>query len=94
MTEWVLARALNDAWRLVVTSPPLGADGCGTCHMPAARCFLMTKKSNWMRKLTLLATCGCLLQAGGCSFTQFNEFLQTVFLGITAAGAIAILENL
>ena len=33
-------------------------------------------------------------QAAGCDTTGFNEFLQTVFLGITAAGSIAILQNL
>ena len=35
-----------------------------------------------------------LLQAGGCTFAQFNEVLQTVFLGITAAGGVAILQNI
>ena len=34
------------------------------------------------------------LQAAGCGPEDFNEFLQTVFLGITAAGAIAILDNI
>ena len=34
------------------------------------------------------------LQAAGCGPEDFNEFLQTVFLGITAAGSIAILQNL
>lgn len=32
-----------------------------------------------------------LLQAAGCNVT---ELLQTVFLGITAAGSIAILQNI
>ena len=35
-----------------------------------------------------------LLQAGGCDLTGFNEFLQTVLLGITAAGSIAIIQNI
>ena len=35
-----------------------------------------------------------LFQITGCTFTEANEFLQTVFLGITAAGAIAILQNI
>ena len=33
-----------------------------------------------------------LLQAAGCGV--FNDFLQTVFLGITAAGSVAILQNI
>jgi hypothetical protein len=35
-----------------------------------------------------------LLQAAGCNFTAFNEALQTVLLGITAAGSVAILQNI
>lgn len=35
-----------------------------------------------------------LLQTTGCNFQDFNELLQTVFLGVTAAGAIAILQNI
>ncbi len=54
----------------------------------------MKKRYDWLRKLTLVAAGGFMLQAGGCDFGQFNEFLQTVFLGISAAGAIAILENI
>jgi hypothetical protein len=54
-----------------------------------------------MRPLTLrvirigqfVATGAILLQAGGCDFFRVNEVLQTIFLGITAAGAYAILQN-
>jgi len=35
-----------------------------------------------------------LLQATGCSFTTFNDVLQTVLLGITAAGSLAIFQNI
>ncbi len=35
-----------------------------------------------------------LLQAGGCDLTGFNELLQTVLLGVTAAGSIAIIQNI
>jgi len=35
-----------------------------------------------------------MLQVGGCTFWEINEFLQTVFLGITAAGGVAILQNI
>ena len=43
------------------------------------------------RFLKFLIPGGLLLQATGCDVT---EFLQTVFLGITAAGSIAILQNI
>lgn len=46
-------------------------------------------------KAVRLATVGAvLLQAGGCTFLAFNEILQTVLLGITAAGGVAILQNI
>jgi len=47
-----------------------------------------------VRMLRMLACGAILLQAGGCDFTGFNELLQTVLLGITAAGSIAILQNI
>ncbi len=47
-----------------------------------------------MRVGGLLAMGACLFQIGGCDLTQFNEFTQTVLLGITAAGSIAILRNI
>ena len=47
-----------------------------------------------MRAIKALATGAMLLQASGCSPAAFNEFLQTVLLGITAAGAIAIMQNI
>lgn len=50
--------------------------------------------SRLMRIGAVLAMGGCVLQAGGCEFNQFNEFVQTVLLGITAAGSIAILRNI
>jgi hypothetical protein len=34
-----------------------------------------------------------LLQAGGCTFLEINEVVQTILLGITAAGGIAIIQN-
>ena len=51
-------------------------------------------KPRIMRVMKALASGALLLQAGGCDPGSFNEFLQTVFLGITAAGAIAILQNI
>ena len=35
-----------------------------------------------------------LLQATGCTFSAVNEGLQTILLGITAAGSVAILQNI
>jgi hypothetical protein len=52
------------------------------------------KKAGLVRAMKVLAPGALLLQAGGCDLAVFNEFLQTVFLGITAAGAIAILQNI
>lgn len=52
--------------------------------------FAMT----WLRRLSMLAAGSMMLQVGGCDLGQFTEFLQTVFLGISAAGAIAILQNI
>ena len=47
-----------------------------------------------IRLAKMVAAGVILMQATGCSFTAFNEFLQTVFLGITAAGGIAIIQNI
>ena len=41
----------------------------------------------------LLGSTGLLLQTG-CTTTQFFDFLNTVFLGVTAAGSVAILQNI
>ena len=46
------------------------------------------------RTLTMLASGLILLQIGGCTFADINELAQTVLLGVTAAGAIAILQNI
>ena len=42
----------------------------------------------------LVATGAVMLQFTGCDATGFATFIQTVFLGITAAGSIAILQNI
>ena len=47
-----------------------------------------------VRLMKWLAPGVILLQAGGCTFTAINDLAQTVFLGITAAGSIAILQNI
>lgn len=51
-------------------------------------------KMRTLRMVKMIATGAVLLQAGGCDLGTFNAFLQTVFLGITAAGSIAILQNI
>lgn len=44
--------------------------------------------------IMILTSGAFLLQAGGCDLAMINEFVQTVLLGITAAGAVAILQNI
>lgn len=46
------------------------------------------------RLMKLLVPGVILLQAGGCTFTAINDVIQTVLLGITAAGGLAILQNI
>ena len=47
-----------------------------------------------LRTIRVLAAGAILLQAGGCSFLDVNEIVQTILLGITAAGGVAILQNI
>jgi hypothetical protein len=35
-----------------------------------------------------------ILQTTGCTTQEFYDFVQTILLGVTAAGAIAILQNI
>ena len=51
-------------------------------------------KPRIMRVVKALASGALLLQATGCTQQEFIEFVQTVFLGITAAGGIAIIQNI
>ena len=53
----------------------------------------MTKRRT-LRFLKAIVSGGVLFQASGCDLTGFVDFLQTVFLAITAAGSIAILQNI
>lgn len=50
--------------------------------------------SRMIRASKMLVPGAILLQAGGCSLAALNDLLQTVLLGITAAGSIAILQNI
>ncbi|MCP4250933.1 MAG: hypothetical protein GY778_28180 [bacterium] len=45
------------------------------------------------RSLTLFTSSAVLLQFTGCNTTDFFDFLQTILLGVTAAGSVAILQN-
>ena len=47
-----------------------------------------------MRVMKLLAAGAMLLQAGGCDLLVINEYVQTILLGITAAGGYAIIQNI
>lgn len=48
-----------------------------------------------LRRWALVVASGALmLQVGGCDATGIFGFLQTVFLGVTAAASYAILRNL
>ncbi len=46
------------------------------------------------RTVKLLTLGAIMLQTGGCNLLVLNEFVQTILLGITAAGGIAILRNI
>ncbi len=50
--------------------------------------------SRMVRAFQFVATGLVLLQVGGCTTSQFLELVQTVFLGITAAGSFAIIQNI
>lgn len=42
---------------------------------------------------TVLASGGVILQLGGCTSADAFDFIQTILLGVTAAGSWAILQN-
>ena len=44
--------------------------------------------------MMLLGTGALLLQAGGCGFQELLTIVQTGLLGVTAAGAVAIMQNI
>ncbi len=52
------------------------------------------KELSLTRVLKFLAPGAMIFQIAGCDLAAFNEIAQTVFLGITAAGSIAILQNI
>ena len=52
------------------------------------------RTSRLVRCLMVLGSGAMLLQAGGCNIAGLNELTQTILLGITAAGSIAIIRNI
>ncbi len=52
----------------------------------------MRNPRSW-KVLQAVAYGAILFQMGGCSFEVINEYVQTILLGITAAGAVAIIQN-
>lgn len=50
--------------------------------------------SRAVRVMKVVGTGVVLLQFGGCTFQTANEFIQTILLGVTAAGSVAILQNI
>ena len=47
-----------------------------------------------VRMGALVAAGCCVFQTSGCTTLEFVEFIQTILLGITAAGSVAILRNI
>lgn len=52
------------------------------------------KKFRAYQAAKFLVTGVILLQAGGCDIGALNSFVQTILLGVTAAGSLAILDNI
>jgi hypothetical protein len=52
------------------------------------------KNPRRIRILMMLGTGAMLLQAAGCTFQEFLNVVQTGLLGVTAAGAVAIIQNI
>jgi hypothetical protein len=51
------------------------------------------KRFRVMRVLATLVSGAIMLQLPGCQDATLLDFIQTALLGITAAGAVAIIEN-
>jgi hypothetical protein len=50
--------------------------------------------SRWFKAMKLVGVGAMLLQTSGCTSAEFYAFVQTILLGITAAGSVAILQNI
>ncbi|MHC4063720.1 MAG: hypothetical protein ACYSUI_04370 [Planctomycetota bacterium] len=53
----------------------------------------MMRFTRLLRLTTMLTSGAMMLQIGGCSSSDAFEFIQTILLGVTAAGSVAILQN-
>lgn len=52
------------------------------------------KYGRMMRVVMMLGSGAVLLQAAGCAFNDILQIVQTGLLGVTAAGAYAIIQNI
>ena len=53
----------------------------------------MMRLHRFLRVVTGIASGGFLLQFGGCTTADALDIIQTILLGITAAGGWAIVQN-
>jgi len=53
----------------------------------------MKRSTRILRALTMLTTGAVMVQFTGCDATGFFDVIQTILLGVTAAGSVAILRN-
>ena len=51
------------------------------------------RKNQLVRLATMLATGACMLQFTGCDSSGAFDFIQTILLGVTAAGSVYIIQN-
>ncbi len=52
------------------------------------------KKFRMDRAIKLMASGVVLLQFTGCGFDEIFQVVNTILLGVTAAGAVAIIQNI
>jgi len=53
----------------------------------------MMRFSRLLRLATMVTSGAAMLQIGGCAPSDAFDFIQTILLGVTAAGSVAILQN-
>jgi hypothetical protein len=72
-------------------SPAVGAAGVWVCNLLSG--IKMMRLNRLMRVATALASGSVMLQLGGCTSADAFDFIQTILLGITAAGSWVIIQN-
>ena len=83
-----------DAWAGVRTlSGNYGSARPGVWVCKLLSGMKMMRLKRLVRVATALASGSIMLQFGGCSSSDAFDFIQTILLGITAAGSWAILQN-